>query len=134
MRHLNPMCSSSYPFYNCKKHSVNIPYNTQYIESYQKTKFRNTANSNRSYVKILQFVADHDGCTRAEIQVGVGYYESMEAFRNDPNSRGYNSAFYAQLLYIDLIDYDKNYKYHITEKGREVLEFAKINDSKMVTE
>lgn len=130
MRHYNPTFSSGYPFYASHKLSkpITMPYSRQYINSYKKTKFRNTANSDRTYVKVLQFVADHDGCSRAEINVGLGYYKSVEAART--SGRGFNSCMYSQLLYIDVIDYDKSYRYHITEKGKEVLEFARLNDIK----
>ena len=124
MRHHNPSNVSRFSHRRQPGH-LNMPYQLNYVKSYQKNEFKNLTKKS-SVIKILQFVADRDNCTRAEINVGVYGFKTVEDAR--AYGRGFNSAMYAQLLYIDLIDYDKNFRYHITEKGRKVLEQSYIND------
>ena len=126
MRHHNPIVN----YYNnlrCKR-----PYDTRYIDSYNKTEFKKTANSKRRYVQIIQYVADHDGCKRIDILRDVFGYKNVNKkdswYKNMRACRGYGSSIFSQLLYIDVIDYDKNFNYHITDRGREVLKAAYLND------
>lgn len=99
------------------KHVVDTPYLHDYVNAYDKSGFKN-ASQKKVYVKFLRYIADHDGCTRKDILKGLGR----------STDRGQNSSLFAQLLYLDLIDYDKNFKYHITDKGEEVLNAAYMND------
>lgn len=76
-------------------------------------------NKNRRYVQILQYVYDHSKCTRAEI------YEAVFGRKFFPGS---HSKTFANMLYDDLIDYDKNYKYTITDYGMEILKKSYVAD------
>lgn len=71
----------------------------------------NCPTKDRVYVKILRFVEAHPKCTRDEIQKAV-----WGAAR-----RGLNSTTFAHMLYNDLIDYDKNFRYVIRRKGKDIL-------------
>jgi hypothetical protein len=73
----------------------------------------------------LRYIADNPGSTRKEILDGLGRLKGAAC-----GGRGQNSSLFAQLLYLDLIDYDDKFKYFITGKGEEVLETAKKNDEK----
>lgn len=113
----------------------------------------------RRYCKIVQWIADHPNCSRKAAIVGVFFgkrtrkmYEeriaapdnvwgpkAKERFREllEKWDRGdfswvtYNpSRYFAELLWSDMIDYDeKTFKYHVTEKGRDLLETAYLNDN-----
>jgi hypothetical protein len=88
--------------------------------------FRKPA-SDETYIKILQYVADHPECKRAEILVGIGRYKTVEQARKEGHAQW--SGIFSKLLYKDYLDYDeKTFKYHITEKGQEVLENSYLND------
>ncbi len=108
-----------------------VPYCKQYIKAYKNSGFK-AANSKKRYVQILQYVADHDGCKRIDIIRDVFGYKDVNAkdswYKNMRTCRGQWSIGFSQLLYIDVIDYDKNFNYHITDRGREVLKTAYIND------
>lgn len=127
MRHANKYYSS----YWRNRHYVSKPYDRQYIDSYNSNGFAN-ADSKRRYVKILQYIADHDGCKRVDVIRDVYGYKNVDAkdpyYKNMRSCRGQGSTVFSQLLYIDVIDYDKNFCYHITDRGREVLKTAYIND------
>lgn len=82
-------------------------------------------STDKSYVKILQYVADNDGCTRAEILVGIGRYKTIEQARTE--GRGQWSHIFAKLLYKNWLDYDEDKRYHITSDGEDVLECAYLN-------
>ena len=85
------------------------------------------ASSNETYIKILQYVADHPDCKRAEILVGIGRYKTVEQARKEGHAQW--SGIFSKLLYKDYLDYDeKTFKYHITEKGQEILENSYLND------
>ena len=124
MRHHNPSNVSQFSHRRFPGH-LNMPYQLNYVKSYRRNGFKNVTKKS-AVVKILQFVADHENCTRAEINVGVYGFKSVESARK--YGRGYNSAMYAQLLYLDLLDYDKSFRYHVTEKGLNVLKQSYIND------
>jgi len=128
MRHINPTSTSCVSF-RCGRR-VYSPYNKQYIESYRNTQFA-YANPNKTYVKVLQYIADHDGCKRVDVNINVlGWKKHADIYgvkRTAKYSRGQHSSMYSQLLYLDLIDYDKDFCYHITSKGREVLKTAYLN-------
>lgn len=118
MRHHNP---TSVSFWSHSGHKIYKPYDHQYIDSYKKSGFAK-ANSKKRYVQILQYVADHDGCKRVDI------LRDVFGCKNARLCRGHWSLGFSQLLYIDVIDYDKNYCYHITDRGRAVLKNAYLND------
>lgn len=129
MRHHNPTSTSRWSFHRgC---NVYKPYNSQYVDSYKSTSFKN-ATSKKRYVQIIQYVADHDGCKRIDIIRDVYGWKNVDAkdpwYKNMRRCRGQGSTVFSQLLYIDVIDYDKNFNYHITSRGREVLKTAYIND------
>ena len=88
--------------------------------------FRRPA-SDETYIKILQYVADHPECKRAEILVGIGRYKTTEQARKE--GRAQWSGIFSKLLYKDYLDYDeKTFKYHITDKGEEILKSSYLND------
>lgn len=128
MRHVNPTSTSCVSFRRGRR--VERPYNMQYVESYRNTQFA-YANPNKTYVKALQYIADHDGCKRVDVNINVlGWKKHAETYgvkRTAECSRGQHSSMYAALLYLDLIDYDSKFCYHITSKGRKVLETAYLN-------
>ena len=70
-------------------------------------------------------MADHDGCSRPEILVGIGRYKTIQQARTE--GRGQWSHIFAKLLYKDWLDYDEDNKYHITSDGEDVLECAYLN-------
>ena len=76
----------------------------------------------RKYMQIIQFIADHDGCSRRECTVHI--WKNVEKY----NYRGYQSEMYANLIWKDFIRYDKKFKYHVTEHGLKLLKDAYIND------
>ena len=120
MRHRYPHCKSPWR----KRHQVVEPYENQYIKSYQNNGFAK-ANKQKLYVRILDYVFTHPDCKRAEINYGLGKYKSVEAAIDF--GRGQYSTVYSQLLYLDLIDYNKAYRYHVTSKGLQVLRRAYEN-------
>lgn len=77
-------------------------------------------NKDRRYVQILQFVYDHPNCTRAEI---------YEAVWGGKFTSGSQSKTFANMLYDDLIDYDKNYRYTIRPFGMKILKQSYVNDN-----
>ena len=74
----------------------------------------------RKYMQIIQFIADHDGCSRREC--------TFHIWKSVDNYRGYQSEMYANLIWKDFIRYDKKFKYHVTEHGLRLLKEAYIND------
>ena len=98
------------------------PHEQDYVKSYKNNGFKN-ASSKNTYVKFLRYIADNPGSTRKEILDGLGRLKGAA-----DGGRGQNSSLFAQLLYLDLIDYDDKFKYFITDKGEKVLETAKKND------
>ena len=118
MRHHNPKSTSYWRSYRGKK--VYEPYNSLY--TYAKP------SSQRTYVKVIQYIADHDGCKRFDIQ------QALWRCRDKYSSRGHMSNVFANLLYDDMTDYDKSFRYHITKRGLELLKRAYLNDNlKLIT-
>lgn len=70
-------------------------------------------NRERRYVQVLQYVYDHPNCKRKDIIGGV--------FKRFKFIEGYQSSLFSNMLYDDLIAYDKNYQYTITNIGRKIL-------------
>jgi len=128
MRHQNRLSVSMYSPYRGKH--IYRPTQRWYINSYINAGGAfPRANSKCRYVQILQYIADHDGCTRFDVQRNVWNFHNIPCHGLVPSDlRGYASAIFSQLLYIDVIDYDKNFRYHITPAGRKVLETAYLND------
>lgn len=116
MRHVNVTSCTCRSTLRGDTISINIPYDHHYIHQFQKDGFK-SAMPNKTYVKILQYVSDHDGCRRKEILRGIG----------KGDGRGELSTIFSQLLYLDLIDYDRKYNYHLGKNGTKVLKNAHIN-------
>lgn len=131
MRHHNPTSVSYFYHSSIRNSKIMEPYFSEYIRSYEKNGFKNATSKNR-YIKILQYVADHDGCKRVDIIRDVYGYKNADRkdpwYKNMRMCRGQGSSLFSQLLYVDVLDYDKNFNYHITERGREVLKNAYLND------
>lgn len=129
MRHHNPTSVSHWN--RCYGKILYKPYETQYIDSYKSNGFK-YASLKKRYVKILRYIADHDGCKRVDIIRDVYGYKNVNAkdkwYPNSRICRGQGSTVFSQLLYIDVIDYDAKFCYHITDRGREVLKTAYLND------
>ena len=47
------------------------PYFSDYVKSYNNNGFKN-AKAKNTYVKVIKYVADHDGCTRSDILKSLG--------------------------------------------------------------
>ena len=75
----------------------------------------------RSYIKVIKFVAEHPNCKRIDIIRGIWIPNA-----DKKNSRGHQSALFACLLYDDYIDYNDRYEYTVTELGRDLLRKAGI--------
>ena len=112
-------------------HVATTPYGKCYIDAYRKSGFK-YASCKKRYVKILQYIADHDGCKRVDIIRDVYGWKNVNARdrynKNARMCRGQGSTVFSELLYLDVIDYDENFCYHITSLGRDVLKNAYIND------
>jgi len=119
MRHYNPKCTSYCwnPIHR-KGDIVTHPY----LMPYSFTK----PSAKRTYIKVIQYIYDHPKCSRFDIQVDIFGYKRTEAAKT--LARGNQSSLFSNLLYADYIDYDRSYKYTITEKGKSLLKQAYIND------
>lgn len=118
MRHHNPTVKWS--FTHPHGGTVYCPYyNGNY--TYEK------ASPERTYVKVIKFVAEHPNCKRIDIIRGLW---APNANKND--SRGTSSSLFACLLYDDLIDYNDKYEYNVTQKGYDVLRRAGITEINVV--
>ena len=122
MRHVNVISHTGKSILRGDVIRINIPYDHHYILQFQKDGFE-SALLRKTYVKILQYVYDHDGCTRKDILRGIGQLEGRKC-----NGRGQLSNIFSQLLYIDVLDYDKHYKYHLGKNGMKVLGQAYNNE------
>ena len=119
MRHYNPKNSSwKWNPLHYKGEKVMRPYYRPYTYT--------RPNSKRTYIKVLQYIYDHPNCTRFDIQVGIFGYKNDITYKKC--ARGNQSALFANLIYDDLIDYDKSYKYTITSKGMALLKQVYLND------
>lgn len=113
MRRLNPKSTS---FMACRGEAhVERPYKIPYTYG--------RLSAKRRYIQAIQFVKDHDGCKRSDIIKGIW------GFGQSSTNRGYQSLLFANLLYIDYIDYDKNFRYHVTLKGLALLQKAREFDT-----
>lgn len=121
MRHVTVLSSTYNHTLSGAKIPVNAPYDTQYTNQFYKDGFK-SATPRKTYVKIIQYVYEHDGCRRRDILKGIGQYGGSAC-----NGRGQLSTIFSQLLYLDLLDYDKNYNYHVGKNGMKVLENAYYN-------
>ena len=119
MRHYNPKCSSYCwnPIHR-KGDIVTRPY----LMPYSFTR----PSASRTYIKVIQYIYDHPKCARFDIQVGVFGYRDNALSKE--LARGNQSSLFANLLYADFIDYDKQYRYTVTEKGLKLLKQAYLND------
>ena len=119
MRHYNPTCSS-YLWNPLRRKGDKVT--RPYFRPYTYTK----PSAQRTYIKVIQFISDHPNCSRFDIQVGVFGYRDVAVAK--ALARGNQSSLFSNLLYDDLIDYDKNYRYTVTEKGMKLLKQAYLND------
>lgn len=119
MRHFNPTRRSSWCI-GGRPYVCNEPYQQCY--SYTRPTMKCW------YVKILQFVYDHPNCTRHEILCGIfpRWFKTIDDAKKW--GRGYACNTFANMLYDDLIDYDKKYRYTIRDNGLKVLKRAYIAD------
>lgn len=109
MRHRNPISTSYFSFHRGER--VTVPY-------LAKNWNFSRASQNRRYVQVVKWIAEHPQCTRKEVQLGVW----------NTKGRGYQSSLFATLLYKDFIDYDKKFKYTVTERGKSLLKKAGIKE------
>lgn len=114
MRHLNPIRHSLWD--NRRSYICDKPY--------EYGLFSYTRPSGSVWFKILQYVYDHPECTRNEILSGVFNDRFPTPKSAKTQGRGYMSSVFANMLYDDLIDYDKSYHYTIMAKGKSILEDA----------
>lgn len=114
MRHLNPLCTSCWSAFR-GEHRYE-PYEIDRL-SFSKP------SPERRYIQLIKWIAEHPQCTRREAQLGVW----------NTTSPGYQSATFAVLLYKDFIDYDKNFRYTVTESGKQLLKKAGIKEIYMRT-
>lgn len=91
----------------------NVAYVSPFYGSYCYT-FKNPTKD-RVYVKVLKFIDEHPKCKRTDIQNAI--WGSAR--------RGLHSTTFAHMLYHDLIDYDKQFRYVIRRKGKNILK--KVN-------
>lgn len=110
-RHYNPRARES-----SHTHRTGVTIYSPYQHLYAYTK----PSMSFKYMKVIQFVADHPNCKRKDIIAGVW---GQKRFLG-----GFMSAVFSNLLYDDYIDYDENYRYTVTNSGRELLEEAYLND------
>lgn len=119
MRHFNPTHRSLW-------HNHNRPYVCD--KPYQRC-YKYTHPTDKCwYVKILQYVYDHPGCSRNEILCGIFPRWFKTPADAKKWGRGYASNTFANMLFDDLIDYDKTYHYTIQKKGLEVLKRAYVDE------
>lgn len=120
MRHFNPT-HHSFWHNNGRPYVCNKPYQRCY--SYTKP------TKQCWYVKILQFVYDHPNSSRNEILSGIfpRWFKTAEEAKKW--GRGYASNVFANMLFDDLIDYDKKYRYTIRERGLEILKKFYVSEA-----
>ena len=112
MRHLNREMNS----YFRHTHNPYKPYQTPYTFTRASMKCR--------YVKFLDYIAKHPGCKRFDIICDVYGYNKDRL--TPAMVRGQASLIFANLLYQDVIDYDKQYRYTLTDRGQQILDYAKF--------
>jgi len=117
MRHHNPTSTSYYSRYHNQK--CYSPYQRNY--TYTKP------TPERAYVKVIKFVAEHPNCKRIDI-IRALWCPNATKF----TARGEQSALFSNLLYDDLIDYNYNYEYTVTQKGYDLLRKAGIKEINIV--
>jgi len=89
------------------KNRENVPY--QGCWGYHSYNFT-CPTKDRIYVKVLRFVESHPRCKRSDIQFGVW-----------GNHNKSNSTLFAQMLYHDILDYNRKFEYKVTRKGKNLL-------------
>lgn len=113
MRHRNPISHSMFSGNYGRK--VYTPY---LDGNYTWTK----PTPERSYIKVLKFVAEHPRCKRIDIIRAIWYPNATKE-----SSRGSMSSLFACLLYDNFLDYNSKFEYTITSRGYELLCQAEIN-------
>lgn len=113
MRHRNAISNS--PFHGMGE-KVYAPYSLTYGNG---RTYRFTSGRDTMYKQVLQYVAEHPKCKRVEIVTAIWPHVTSGSYKM--SIRGYQSKLFALLLFFDYIDYDKNFRYTITHKGRALL-------------
>lgn len=109
MRHINPISHSYFSFHRGER--IQVPY---LIDNWNFSR----PSLKRRYIQVVKWIAEHPQCTRKEVQLGI--WNTMK--------RGYQSSLFAVLLFEDFIDYDKKFKYTVTERGKSLLKKAGIKE------
>jgi hypothetical protein len=114
MRHHNPI--------SCRGWSVNYGRKvyTPYLDGNWTWK---KPTPERSYIKVLKFVAKHPHCKRIDIIRAVWCPNATKE-----SSRGYMSSLFACLLFDNFLDYNSKFEYTITQNGCKLLYKAGIKD------
>lgn len=115
MRHIKELhyLENGSPYFTYRK---NHPHNMWFTGA--------NASPNKRYIHILKYIKENDGCRRAQIitnVLGKNYMEKDPSYPNKSIYRGYYSNEFSNLLYFDIINYDKKFSYHITPKGEALL-------------
>ena len=115
MRHHNPKCKNQY-----------FGYTSKYIAPFGRNHSYARPNKNRTYIKVLQYIKDNPGCKRYDVICDLCRYDRNLVKPYDV--RGQYSTLFANLLYDNMIDYDKKYRYEITECGENLLMWVEQNE------
>ena len=117
MRHHNPTSTSYFSLHHNQKCY------SPYQQNYTFTK----PTPERSYIKVIKFVAEHPHCKRIDIIRGLWWPNATKI-----DARGEQSALFSNLLYADLIDYNDKYEYIVTPFGLNLLKQAGITEINIV--
>lgn len=117
MRHHNPTSTSC-----CSVHR-----NQKCYSPYQRNYTYTKPTPERTYVKVIKFVAEHPNCKRIDI-IRALWWPKATKF----DARGEQSLLFSNLLYDDLIDYNCKYEYTVTQKGYDILRRAGITEINIV--
>ena len=117
MRHHNPTSTSYFSLHQNQK--CYSPYQQNY--TYAKP------TPERTYVKVIKYIAEHPNCKRFDIVRALWCPNSTKY-----DCRGHQSSLFSNLLYDDLIDYNYNYEYSVTKKGYDLLRRAGITEIQIV--
>lgn len=120
MRHRNAISNS---YFSGRGRRIYSPYRQNY------TFTRPTKNSR--YVQVMKYIIEHPNCKRFDILVGVFGIKNVPGAKY--SSRGHMSSLFSNMLYFDIIDYNNNFEYRVTEKGKQILRNIGITEFQIVT-
>lgn len=110
MRHHNPTSRNIFSKdYGCKVYTPYLNGNWTWTKP----------TSERSYIKVLKFVAEHPYCKRIDIIRAIWLPNATKE-----KSKGYMSSLFACLLFDNFLDYNSKFEYIITNHGYELLRKA----------